>query len=194
MLLAILGSAAIAFESLSVASYDCDADAEQILALDFTQFDQDFSAGWRALEAQGCRETAISMLRLYREKSNSLSAGQRSILLWHEGQLTAMQGRYSAAIPLLLGGVPLNDKGDFTEYALGTVAFLKRDRNALISARDRLAQLPEPEGWENSFPVDVNGKRVIIENPWPPNLAVLNRLIACFDLDYEAAYTCDKQQ
>lgn len=131
-----------------------------------------------------------SVLRLYRNEHKPISDGQRSILLWHEGQVYALSGEYERAAPLLLAAVPPDDKGDFTEYALGTVAFLRRDKPALIAARERLAALPKPDDWSDVMTVTVDGKPVSFSAPWPPNINALDGLIQCFDRPYKAAYFC----
>ncbi len=174
----------------AAAQSSCSYDAARLLALPFEQFDQDLTGGWRALKNSGCPGAAAEVLRRYRNEHQPLTNGQRSLLLWHEGQVLALTGNYARAIPLLLAGVPIEDKGDFTEYALGTVAFMRRDRAGLLVARARLAAVPKPAAWIDTQTVMINGKPMSATVPWPPNLNVLDGLIMCFDRPYSVAYFC----
>lgn len=169
----------------------CVVSVEDAISMSFERFDQDITSGWRSLQAKGCAVEAAALLRRYRTMHTPLSEGQRRLLLWHEGQVWAMSGVYKRAIPLLLAGVPEDDNSGFLDYALGTVAFLRRDKIELRRARDRLARLAKPASWSESFVVDEGGRSVSISTPWPPNLNVLNGLIKCFNLPYAKAYFCE---
>ena len=57
-----------------------------------------------------------------------------------------------------------------------TIAFLKRDKPALLAAREALASLPRPEDFD---PRDAQGN--VVDISWPMNLHVVNGLINCFD-------------
>jgi hypothetical protein len=78
----------------------------------------------------------------------------------------------------------------FADYALGTVAFLQRDKPALLSARARLAAMPKPPVWIETASGVIDGERVFFSTPWPPNLNVLDGLLECFDRPYSEAYSC----
>lgn len=181
---------ALIFAATIATQPSCDFDATAMMALPFEQFDQDLNDGWRAIEGMGCSKAAAEVLRRYREEHQQLTDPQRSLLLWHEGQVLAFLGDHQRAVPLLLAGVPIDDKGEFTEYALGTVAFLRRDRQALLTARARLAALPKPDQWVDQTTAKINGNPVSFVTPWPPNLNVLDGLMECFDRPYKEAYTC----
>lgn len=174
----------------AMAEPHCDYEASALLALPFARFDQDLTGGWRALANRGCHAAAAEAIRRYRAQHRTLSDNQRSVLLWHEGQALATVGDYQRAVPLLLAGVPVDDATGFADYALGTVAFLLRDKPALLAARARLAALPSPPGWTGHTTATVNGQQVSIAVSWPPNLRVLDSLIACFDRPYAEAYAC----
>lgn len=158
--------------------------------MSFDEFDQSIGRGWRELEKEGCYTEAAELLSTYRTTRTDISDSQRSILLWHEGQARAFGGDSRKAVPLMLAGVPVNDDGSFTEYALGTVAFLKHDLKGLKAARKRLASLPKPVDWVDEARVMIDGKEVVVRDPWPPNLAVLDALILCFGKPYIEAYRC----
>jgi hypothetical protein len=178
--------------AVAAAPPDCRFDSAAMLALPFDRFDQDMSGGWRSIGAKGCFAAAADLLRHYRHDHTPLSEAERAILNWHEGQMRAFAGDYQRAIPALMRGV--NDEEAtapaFREYALGTVAFLEHDREALVSARARLAAMPKPEGWSETHVVTMNGKPVTLSFAWPMNLSVLDALIKCFDRPYSEAYNC----
>lgn len=169
---------------------DCSYNAATLLALPFERFDQDLTGGWRALESKGCPVAAAEVLRRYRDEHRPLTDAQRSLLSWHEGQVLAFMGSYQRAIPLLLAGIPVDDTIGFAHYALGTVAFLQRDKPALLAARARLTAMPKPSDWTDEVTVMVNDKPVSFSTPWPPNVNVLDGLITCFDRPYKQAYSC----
>ncbi|MCO4092878.1 MAG: hypothetical protein HEQ34_13140 [Sphingorhabdus sp.] len=174
----------------TTASPNCSYDVAQLLDLPFEQFDQDMNGGWRSLKIKGCSEAAAEALSRYRNNHVPLTDSQRSVLLWHEGQIFAFMGRYERAMPLLLAGIPVDDTTGFMDYALGTVAFLRRDKRALRTARSNLAALPKPSNWDDSITTTVNGRSVVIFAPWPPNLNVLDGLSKCFNRTYSQAYFC----
>ena len=174
----------------AMAEPQCDYDASTLLALPFTRFDQDLTGGWRALANRGCHAAAAEVIRRYRSHHRTLGDNARSVLLWHEGQALASMGDHRRAVPLLLAGVPVDDATGFADYALGTVAFLLRDRPALLAARARLAALPKPADWADHATATVNGQQFSISVTWPPNLSVLDSLIECFDRPYAEAYVC----
>lgn len=152
------------------------------------KFDQDLSGGWRKLEAKPeCTEVAAELLAEYRKahwgkfKPHELHAN-----FWHEGQLRAAVGRYDRAAVLLAAGVNPGGDVDFLEYALGTIAFLRRDKAGLEAARARLAKMPAPPDFEQmAAEIKKNYGQTIT---WPPNLDVLDGLSNCFDKPYREAY------
>jgi len=175
----------------ALAPKDCSYDESKLVDMPYEAFDQDMTGGWRRLENRGCVSAAANLIRAYRHKNFDLPSSEQTILSWHEGQLRAIAGDYDAAIPLLLRGVPENDTAiDFVDYALGTVAFLQHDKQALITARSRLASLPKPAGFAGTVASTKDGKTVQIPVDWPPNLNVLDGLIRCFGKPYKVAYNC----
>lgn len=148
------------------------------LDLGFDAFDQDATAGWRALSLKpGCEEAAANMVRAYRMNAEAYLP----LLYWHEAQLRAAAGDYGAAIPLMdKSREPANrDKFGWNPYVDASIAFLRSDKTALMKARKRLAEIPKPS--------DLKAGR-----SWPPNLAVVDGLIRCFGKTYKVAYgpTC----
>ena len=159
----------------------CSYDRQRLLSLDENAFDQDLKGGWRPLAYNPqCVLVAADLIRDYR----AAHAHYSTILFWHEGQLRAEGGQTAAAISLF-NRARATEPGhaDWEYYVDGTIAFLKRDRQALQSARDKLAAIPRPA---NFNPTDGDGKPIAIK--WPPNLDVLNGLLNCFDRSYAEAY------
>lgn len=166
----------------------CGYDRAAMLAMAYDNFDQDPAEGWRPLaDRPGCELAAAEVLAAYRnENKDRVTDGQRRTLLWHEGQLRAAVGQTAFAIDLL----DLSRAGDpFVEnvlYADATIAFLRHDRRALLKARAALAAVPMPP----TFAADAARAKMLygFTVTWPPNLAVVDRLIACFGRPYIEAY------
>lgn len=180
----VLASTTMSQESLAAdEGQTCSYDRDAMLALDENAFDQDMNGGWRALARKPeCWAAAADLIRDYRVTKSSTSY----ILLWHEGQLRAFIGETRAALRLFENSYMPGDEGiSWNPYVDATVAFLKRDKKALVEARDTLSSLPEPiaQQW-----IDANGNKVD-PLPWPPNLKVVDRLITCFGRPYSVAYT-----
>ncbi|MBS0298211.1 MAG: hypothetical protein JSR45_18075 [Proteobacteria bacterium] len=166
--------------SVSPPAADCAYDRKAMLALDFDKFDQD-PAGWRALDHKpGCTLAAAELISIYRRKVRQQAAG----LAWHEGQLRAAEGDYARAIVLMEESRA--DGGHDGAYVDATIAFLRRDKPALLEARARLAALPQPDGFAEA------AKRYNLTHAqpltWPMNLNVVDRLIRCYDQSYRVAY------
>lgn len=151
------------------------------MALDQRAFDQDMDGGWRALARDSaCRIVAADLIRDYRE-AHSLTA---PILFWHEGQMRAEAGQTEMAI-VLFDRSRHDDRFGWNLYVDASIAFLRRDRDALQRARDALAALPRPAGFQST---DTNGRPINLA--WPPNLNVVDALIRCFGRPYAEAYAC----
>ncbi|WP_395394231.1 hypothetical protein WBP07_03170 [Novosphingobium sp. BL-8A] len=184
--LAVLACAMLAPATSALAASDesrCAVDRTRLLALDQQAFDQG-ATGWRELARNGCFTAAADLIRDWR----TLNAKSDTILTWHEGQMRANAGDYRRAIALFDQSRKKPD-GEMAEawniYVDGTLAFLRRDRPGLESARVRLAGTSKPLEFH---PFDGNGKPLAVT--WPPNLAVLDSLLRCWDATYLRAYSC----
>ena len=105
----------------------------------------------------------------------------------HEGQLRAGLGQTEAATRLMMAGVnPEMSRSGFSDYALGTIAFLHQDRPGLMAARERLAALPKPAGFDQA--AERYKATYGFDLEWPVNLKILDGFIACFDRPYDEAY------
>jgi hypothetical protein len=191
MLLVLLFSAC---STARIATH-CQYDRDAMLSLDENSFDQDLSnsgGGWRSIgNIQGCEAAAGELISAYRAKHPSSG----SVLAWHEGQMFASANQYSRAIPLLeiARKDPAEDAAGWNHYVDATVAFLQRDKAALMAAKGKLAATPYPEG--TGMPPIKNGYiefpaqpgQPVMKIHWPPNIDVVEGLINCFDKSYREA-------
>lgn len=180
---AILGQSAVA---------DCRQPDAAMLALSVHEFDQT-PAGWRSLDAEGCEAVGADAIARYRAANREgLEGEDLGTLIWHEGQLRAAAGQTEAAIALMLEA--RQEESDAIQpYVDATVAFLRRDREALLAARERLLALPVPD----YFAAAVERHRVNYPDypapTWPLNRDKVEGFVACFDRPYREAYNCDAQ-
>lgn len=180
--------------SVSYAADRCEYDAEAMLALDENAFDQDWSGsggGWRAVaNIPGCELAAADLLAAYRAKHQSSS----SILAWHEGQMRASAGQYERAIPLMESARKPADQdfAGWNYYVDASLAFLRHDKPGLLAARERLARVAYPEDWPplkgGYVELATQPGQPPVKMRWPPNIDVVDGLIACFEKPYSEAY------
>lgn len=161
----------------------CDYDLNSYLFLSMNEFDQDANGGWRALSNKGCFDEAADLIVLYKRK-NDLKA---DTLLLHEAQMRGFAGDYASASPLMFAiKKSIANSKDYFGYSFyvdATLAFFLRDREKLVIARQALESHPKPEGY-----VLTDHLGNVVERPWPPNLNIVKRLEACFDMTYAEAY------
>lgn len=169
-----------------VQAADCSHDDKALLALDYAAFDQDMHGGWRPIAAvKGCEPVAADLIKAWRGAHPALDPDDLATLDWHEGQMRAVFGDYDGAVPLIAVSLGNPDEA-MQHYTAATIAFLKRDKSALVAARAALAATPKPEGWDQAA---ADYKARYGEAPtWPDNLDVVDGLIACFDRPYAEAY------
>ncbi len=165
-----------------------------MLNLNFRSFDQDLGdggGGWRKLiENPGCERVAANLTRDYRLENKSA----QSVLIWHEGQMRAMAGQYPQALRLFEMSRRTEDETGWNACVDATIAFLKKDRQGLMAARDQLATLEHPPEFlpltNGYFELpNVGGKPILVR--WPPNIDVVDGLIKCFGKPYRVAYMPD---
>lgn len=187
---------ALAAAASARAADSCAYNLPAMLALDEQAFDQDLAnggGGWRALANKpDCELAAADLLAAYRVAHPKSDP----ILAWHEGQMRATAGEYERAIPLLeQDRKPAEqDVAGWNYYVDATVAFLRRDRASLVKAQQQLAAVPYPA--ENGLPPLKSGFLEIPSPPgqpamrmrWPPNIEVVEGLLACFGKPYSQAY------
>ena len=147
------------------------ADAmESDLGLSYEAFDQTRGQGFRRLSELGCRKEAADLIEAYMAATG---ASQRS-LTWHIAQLRAGHGDYDSALQhARLSLIDPADTGASTlrwnDYVLAVIAFLEKDRPALVRHRARVA-----EGDDEHAGNVMNGR-------------ILDALIANFDKTYSEA-------
>jgi hypothetical protein len=162
----------------------CAFDRAKMLALDEQAFDQDFTGGWRTLESEECWLVAADLIRDYR----LARAPSSKILFWHEGQMRAFAGQTEPAILLFeTTREPVNDWFGWNLNVDATIAFLNKDKPALLKARATLAKILKPENVDLTFK-DAQGR--VVKFTWPPNLHVIDGFIKCFEMPYDKAYGC----
>jgi hypothetical protein len=159
----------------------CAFDRSKLLTQDLVTFDQS-PQGWRELEFKGAachRETADLIAEYRKLRPEVMKTNINSYLLyWHEGQTRAFMGDYQQARALFeqsrVPQIPAFKAWNI--YADASIAFLDRDRGALLKARAKLAQIPPEAGKPDAKPM---------------NLDVVDGLVRCFDRSYADAYsTC----
>lgn len=161
----------------------CSYDCAEMLALDKNAFDQDSEGGWRSVAHQdGCKVEAADLIRDYIVEHKA----QSTILFFHEAQLRAMAGQTKQALqlfPQTHKPASETDRIGWNHYVDATIAFLRKDKDALLEAKTELVKTPKPDGYN---PLDIDGNP--IDMIWPPNLNVVDGFIDCFEQDYDWAY------
>ena len=165
----------------------CVPDKFDIFQLDPHTFDQDRENGWRKIaHTKGCELSAAALINEYR---TVIMAEQLSSLTWHEAQLRASAGETEQAI-YLFKQTHIHKDNHLTNtlYRDATLAFLQRDKEALVTMRNALAEITEPEYFAKA--IERHRKQYPDYPPpkWPPNLDVVDGFIACFDKPYKDAY------
>lgn len=165
----------------------CAINSSEMLALNEQAFDQGDN-GWRILAKQECFYEAAEIIKKYRD----VHRVKFETTSWmHEAQMRAYAGDYDSALSILPKAKHKMDGHGWNSYIDATMAFLKRDRIALFTARNQLARTPLPN--THQWLSDDKGKPVDVpapdpDEPWPPNLNVVDALIRCFDQPYSRAY------
>lgn len=148
-----------------------EAERAQLMTLDYKNFDQNLpEGGWRKFGH--CQQIAASLLDEYLNRNgNQMTEWQANTVRWHAGQMHAMIDDYPTALqrfertflsektPELIG---------WNHYVRATIAFLKKDRPALIEARDGLANRPDQIA--------------------RMNLRIVESFVRCFERPYKEAY------
>ncbi len=168
---------------------DCAYDRATLFAQDVETFDQSPN-GWRSVgEIEGCELAGAELIAGYRSRNAAVLVNGDpdtiELLNWHEGQLRAVAGEIRPAIDRMnLAGMNVDLANAL--YIQATAAFLARQRPALEAIRAELAALPEPAWFAEARTQQHAAGR---ELSWPPNLDVVDGLIACYDRPYREAYS-----
>ncbi len=140
------------------------------MSLSYKEFDQTMGKGFRAMVNSQCDKEVADLIEKYIE----VNGAKQSSLRWHIAQSRAHANDYTAAIKWSKS--VLKESEDFKEnalrwndYVLATIAFLEKDKEALIFHRNKVA-LGKEEHFGNSL-----------------NLKYLDSLIKYFDKNYKFA-------
>ncbi|GAA0335043.1 hypothetical protein GCM10009087_51730 [Sphingomonas oligophenolica] len=187
----MVGVAALLALSLGTSSPACAYDRPTMLRMSVDAFDQTDN-GWRRIgERKGCEKAGAALIAAYVTRHRSgLSSAQRDQLAWHHGQLLALAGETHQAISVFRG-IRDSEPAQYW-YREATIAFLRRDKPALLRARAGLVSLPKPADFDAM--ATLFRKRFGQELTWPTNLDTVNDLVRCFDAGYRFAYsgTCPR--
>ena len=175
LLLALLGSVTAQGSDNAVCTLS-EADRRANARLSFEEFDQTGSTptSARRLGERGCWKEAAEATADYLIRGPAAPPEQLRVLLFHLGQFYAMAGEEARAADFVAASRradatdPASDALRWNDYVQGTWAFLRKDREMLIAARDSILSAP---GTRNR----TNG-------------ALLAALERCFDRPYAVAY------
>jgi hypothetical protein len=114
-----------------------------LLTLPYWQFDQT-PAGWRSFADRKQFHEAAMLIEAYLPRHPELKPNERAMLHFHAAQLFAFGDEVAPALRHLRhANVPDGSLGfpsRWNDYVAATEAFLKRDRAALLAARERMAR------------------------------------------------------
>ena len=166
LLAPMIGEAAVEADCEKLFQQHLETD----LSLSYQEFDQTMGGGFRALAQAGCEKRAADLIEAYIEATGA----EQSSLRWHIAQLRASHGDDAEAIRYARASLRENEDLSehplrWNDYVLATIAFLEKDREALIDHRDRVA-----EG------VDEHRGNAM-------NLRLLDAMIENFDASYSEA-------
>ncbi|MDP5208375.1 hypothetical protein [Microbulbifer sp. 2205BS26-8] len=155
----------------------------RVIRLEFWEFDQSQTDGWRPFYEAGCYQIAADLLIEYVNMNPAL-ANKHVILNMHAGQMLASTGNYEKAKNYFsMSYSPMKDKAwiNWNAFVDATIAFINSDMPGLKSAKEKieLQETITKEAYPN-FPEYWWGKKM--------NLDVVNGFIACFDKPYVEAY------
>ena len=150
-----------------------NTDRESLLNLDYNSFDQSLpDGGWRKF--QSCPLLTRDLIDTYTGRhEKNLQKQQWDVLVWHSGQISGMAGDYTDATAKMAKTFKSSEKSTdaflWNPYAKATIAFLKKDKPALVSERKNLAHGSSPFNHLNLRHVDA--------------------FIRCFNSSYQEAYS-----
>lgn len=176
----------------AVAAQDpCHVDKAAMMKLSVFEFDKTIGSGWRIIgNKDGCEAAAADLIAEYMtHNAVALVNGRHADiggLGRHQAQLRAGANDIPGAIALIKKYKPV-EHASTAIMADATLAFLNKDREGLLKARDQMAKLPMPEGFEESAAEykKNTGKTLVYHDP----VYVIDGFINCFHKPYKEAYS-----
>lgn len=174
----IVRTALVAMSFSAAGAPPCALTPEKLtefFAMDYAAFDQAPNAGFRELEQHCPFEAGLAIDAWLAHKGSSLEPWQIGISNFHAGQMyaSARPSLYPTAVSHFERALTIAEPADaelkWNAYVGATIAFLKKDRAGLRARRAEVAASNAPTNLKN--------------------LAVVDRLIRCFDRPYAEAYT-----
>lgn len=145
-----------------------------MLMQEFWTFDQS-PFGFRSLAKLDDRcylRTGVLIADYLTKNDTALDANSKQISNFHAGQSFSFVTKYDIAIPHFERSINPDEAADPTfhwnAYVEATLAFLRRDKNALVAAREKFGKHPQ------------GGDSV--------NVKVVDRMIKCFNSTYKDVY------
>lgn len=164
----------------------CAYDVSAMMRLDYAEFDRTPESGWRTIgNTPGCEAAAADLIAEYRAKKID---EQRRGLMHHEAQLRAAAGQTEAAIALIEDVRAMETAPEMLAYRDAELASLRNDLAGLRAARERLMNIPAPEGFADAVARFRENYPTLPPPSWPVNLETVDGFIACFGRPYREAY------
>jgi hypothetical protein len=119
------------------------AELSRQAALAYATFDEQAAPyGWRHLSGSGCADSAVALLTAYENANDSrLSPAEVMELSFHIGQVLAFAGREQESIPHFERSLGNTATAEWRCYVEATLAFLRREPEALKAALDRYSSI-----------------------------------------------------
>lgn len=139
--------------------------AAELMSLPYDAFDiGDGPAAWRLLLNRGCVDTAVATLEAYRQANEAqMTPEQRSEIHFHMGQALAMSGRNADSIPHFQHAAAVGGSAEWMAYVDAHLAFVRKDRAALVRALAAYEKAANPESMRLRF---IRGFLKCVDKPY----------------------------
>ena len=119
------------------------SELERQASLPYAAFDlQQGPYGWRRLREIGCVDSAVLALQAYAAaNAGRLASAEKMELAFHAGQALALAGREAESAAHFERALAVEVSPAWSAYVQATLAFVRRDTEALRAARDRYASI-----------------------------------------------------
>lgn len=167
------------------------ASGYAVLGIEYKELNRMLDAMWLEIDNKpGCEADGADFIKGYRK---NVIGRHIHNLNYREVQFAAVAGQTERGIALMREVIAGETVPEMVHYREAELAFLQRDRAALVAAREKLLSLPEPEGFKR-YVLRMETRYPDEPQPiWPPNVDVVDRLLNCFEFPYREAYEgCEK--